>query len=209
MKKIALGILAAGALSAHANLIVNGSFEDNGANMYANYGSWQTYTSISGWTNTGYVEIQNNGLFGPATVAADGTNWLELDSYASYSITQAFGAVAGQSYTLSFAYAGRPDAPIYDDSVLVNVNGVSTYFNTTASTPGQPLNWLNGSLTFTSTGADVISFVAEGPSDGLGMLLDNVAVDTPAVPEPTSLGLMGLGLVALAGFAKSRSKRNK
>jgi hypothetical protein len=209
LKKIVLGILAAGALSVHANLIVNGSFENNGSNMYANYGSWQTYTSITGWTNTGYVEVQNNGLFGAAAVAADGTNWVELDSYASYSISQGFGAVAGQSYTLSFAYAGRPDAPIYDDSMLVKINGVSTYYKTTASTPGQPLNWLNGSFTFTSTGADVISFTAEGPSDGLGMLLDNVAVNVPAVPEPTSLGLMGLGLVAMAGFAKSRSKRNK
>lgn len=207
MKKIALGILAAGALSAHANLLVNGSFEDNGSNMYANYGSWQTYNSINGWTNTGYVEIQNNGLFGASAVAADGANWLELDSYSSYSISQGFGASAGQSYTLSFAYAGRPDAPIYDDAMLVSVNGVTTTFNSTASTVGQPLNWLNGSLTFTSTGADVISFIAQGPSDGLGMLLDNVAVNTPAVPEPTSLGLVGLGLVALAGFAKSRSKR--
>lgn len=193
----------------HANLLVNGSFENNGSNMYANYGSWQTYTSITGWTNTGYVEIQDNGLYGAATVAADGSKWLELDSYASYSISQAFGAVAGQSYTLSFDYAGRPDAPIYDDAMLVSVNGVTTTFNTTASTPGQPLNWLTGSFTFTSNGADVISFTAQGPSDGLGMLLDDVAVNTPVVPEPTSLGLMGLGIVALAGFAKSRSKRGK
>lgn len=207
MKKIALGILVAGALSAHANLLVNGSFENNGSNLYANYGSWQTYTSISGWSNTGYVEIQNNGLYGASSVAADGTNWLELDSYASYSISQGFGAVAGQTYTLSFAYAGRPDAPIYDDSVLVKVNGVATTFNTTASTWGQPLNWLTGSLTFTSNGSDVISFIAEGPSDGLGILLDNVNVDTPAVPEPASLGLMGFGLVAIAGFARSRAKR--
>jgi hypothetical protein len=207
LKKIALGILVAGALSAHANLLVNGSFENNGSNVSANYGSWQVYNSISGWSNTGLVEIQNNGIFSPATVAADGTKWLELDSYSSYSISQGFGAVAGKSYTLSFAYAGRPDAPIYDDAMLVNVNGVTTTFNTTASTVGMPLNWLTGTLTFISSGSDLISFVAQGPSDGLGMLLDNVSVDTPAVPEPTSLGLLGIGLVALAGLAKSRSKR--
>lgn len=98
MKRAALGILAAGILPAHANLIVNGSFEDNGSNMFANYGSWQTYT-------------------------------------------------------VSFAYAGRPDAPAWDDAMVVNLNGVNTYFSAAPSVAGGALNRTTASFDFVSTGA--------------------------------------------------------
>lgn len=209
MKKIILGALAACAMSAHANLIVNGSFENNGSDLYANYGNWQTYNSITGWSNSGsQVEIQNNGLFGAAAVAADGSNWLELDSYASYSITsQSIAAVAGQSYTVSFAYAGRPDAPLNDNQMVVNLNGSLSSYATGNSVSGGPLNWTYATFTFTATGSDFITFSAAGPNDSYGMLLDDVAVNVAAVPEPGTLGLFGIGLFALAGAARARSKR--
>jgi hypothetical protein len=205
VKRIILGILAVGALSAHANLIQNGSFEDNGSNLAVNYGLWQTYNSINGWANTGYVEVQNNGLFGAGSVAADGTKWLELDSYASYSITtQSFAAVAGQTYSVSFAFAGRPDAPTSDDIMVVTLNGVQKTFSTTPSAPGA-LNWTTASFNFVSTGSDFLSFKDGGPSNSYGMLLDNVNV--AAVPEPATLGLFGIGLLAMAGAVRARSKR--
>jgi hypothetical protein len=207
LNKLALSILLGGMVSANANLVINGSFENNGSDMYANNGAWQTYYSITGWSNTYFVEIQNNGLFGAASVAADGTNWLELDSYAGYSISQGLGAIAGQNYSLTFAFAGRPDTNPIDNAFSVIINGAATNYGSGASASGGPLNWQTGTLNFTSNGADVITFNNLGGSNGLGILLDNVIVEAPAVPEPATLGLFGMGLLALMGLGKVRSAR--
>jgi hypothetical protein len=209
VKRIILGILAAGAMSAHANLIVNGSFENNGSDLYANYGYWQTYNSITGWSNLGNkVEIQNNGLFGAAAVAADGAKWLELDRYGSYSITsQSIAAVAGQTYTVSFAYAGRPDAPAGDNKMIVDLNGVQKSYAASNSVYGGALNWTYATFSFTATGSDYITFKDSGLNDSYGMLLDNVVVDVAAVPEPATLGLFGIGLLAIAGVIRARKTR--
>jgi hypothetical protein len=209
VKRIILGILVVGTFSAHANLIQNGSFENNGSDIYVNYGSWQTYNSITGWSNNGNkVEIQNNGIWTGA-VAADGSKWLELDSYGSYSITsQSIAAVAGQTYNVSFAYAGRPDSPTpVDNQMTVNLNGtITNYFASNSVTPG-PLNWTYGSFSFTATGSDFITFKDAGLNDSYGILLDNVSVNVAAVPEPATLGLFGIGLLAMAGAVRARTKR--
>ena len=91
------------ASAAHADLIINGGFEDPALR----YGTWNAgYTSISGWTATfGTIEIQNHAAGNPY----EGNQLCELDSYYNSGMKQDVATVAGQTYDLNFAYSPRPN----------------------------------------------------------------------------------------------------
>ena len=111
MKKIiALAALAAISVTASAatNLITDGSFE---AHLAQADGTWNTYTSVPGWTVTEAngaasphgLEIRN----GVAGTAENGSNFIELDGYENDKITQSFSTVAGEAYAVSFWFSDR------------------------------------------------------------------------------------------------------
>jgi hypothetical protein len=180
--------------SAQANLIVNGSFE-NLPSPLAN-GTWTTYTAITGWTaSVGSIEVRNN----VEGVAQDGNIFVELDSYGNSTMySQTVTTVAGSAYTLSYWFAPRLN-------VASTSNGIQLLFNNVAIddvTGFSNLNnaWSLRSFTVIGTGSDVITFAAIGTSDSYGGSIDNVSMETASVPEPTTMLLLGLGLIGLAGF---------
>ena len=100
-----------------AALIPNGGFE-----FPTPGGSWSTYQNgysglvwkveqgigaPAGITPT--LEIQKQGAFSPALAPFEGTQFAELDSYANANISQMISVTAGNTYTISFAQACRPD----------------------------------------------------------------------------------------------------
>jgi hypothetical protein len=218
MKIALMSILTAGAIAVQAapitNLVVNGSFEDNGTSIFSsNPNGWVLYNPINGWTSTGKVEVQENGLYA-GSVAYDGTHWAELDSHnnhpGSVAIAQTLTTVVGMEYTLTFAFAGRPTYGVRQNVLDVGINGNMVRYQK-GSAPNH-LNWEVLSRTFIGTGSDVIYFADGGLintqyNDTFGTLLDNVTVyGTQAVPEPATMGLFGLGLLGLVGFARKRSR---
>jgi hypothetical protein len=197
---IAAALLAAG--SAYAtpvvNLIQNGSFEDK---TQAN-GTWDIYSGLDHWTAaapTG-VEVRHNVV----GTAADGVNFVELDTYANSSITQAFQTVASQKYTLTFQFQNR-------DGVTTSSQGLDVSWGGTTFASVDSLlygNWETRSYTLIGNGTmQALTFSAHGSSDGLGTSLDNVSV-TAAVPEPETYGMMLVGLAAI-GFVARRRKAAK
>jgi hypothetical protein len=210
-----LGILAlvlTGVVSTHAELIVNGGFENNGSNVVQNNGGWILYTTLNGWSASGVTEIQSNGLFGGA-LAHGGTHWMEMDAHlnspGSVAIQQTLTTVVGQTYNLSFAFAGRPGYDSTENVLDVGINGSLTRFARNSS--ADLLNWQVYNIAFTGTGSDLIYFAdgglrTPGINNTLGTLLDDVSV-VEAVPEPATLGLFGMGLLALVGFARKRNSR--
>ncbi|RQO53512.1 hypothetical protein DBR47_24010 [Paucibacter sp. KBW04] len=205
MKKLLLAALISAPLLVQAgpvNLVQNGSFESN---TLAN-GAWQILSNgqLSQWQvgNSG-VEIRNN----VAGKAFDGVNYLELDANSNGSIAQVLNTVQGQWYQLTFAYSNR-------SGVAVNSNGLGwSIGNLSDSAPVLAFNntgdnvWSQLSVRWQATGSStLLSFTGQGISDAVGSSLD--AVSVTAVPEPESLSLAGLALLAL-GFASAKRKASR
>ncbi|MBW8778001.1 MAG: PEP-CTERM sorting domain-containing protein, partial [Burkholderiales bacterium] len=136
MKKIiALAALAAisATASAAGNLFLDGSFES----IVQAPGTWNTYTSVPGWTvtkangqatSTG-LEIRDN----IAGTAEDGHNFIELDGYENDMIKQSFATTVGKEYEISFWFADRagvkPGSEGFVATVKSGGSNASTSFN--------------------------------------------------------------------------------
>lgn len=96
------------AVSANANLIVNGGFEENTVAA----GNWAYFSSanVNGWDGDN-IEIWD--YYG-GVVAPEGNQHAELNAHpfdgSVFSIYQNFATVAGQTYDVSFFYSARVDS---------------------------------------------------------------------------------------------------
>ena len=202
-------LVTAGAANAATELVVNGSFEsDVISSPYAQL------STITGWTssvsgNTAF-ELQKGatqgGLSGFNPVAADGKQYLELNTESLSSTSQTLATTAGSNYTLSFAYSGRPDTPGGANS-LMNVYWGSTLLTPTSLIGNTGGVWQSYSQNLTALGSStVLRFESIGPVSAptYGSYLDNVSV-MAAVPEPETYAMMLLGLGLLGFMARRKS----
>lgn len=203
----AVAIAAAGSASASTNLVVNGSFEQNSISS-----SWAPVSAVNGWTSSASgnsaFEIQKGatqgGEGGFISKAADGVQYLELNTDRLTSISQNVTTTSGSLYSLTFSYAGRPDSNASFNSEL-NVFWNNTLLNTSGAIVGTNGTWQT--YTFNNLSASAAStalkFSSVGPSQqaSYGSYLDKVSVT--AVPEPGTYAMMLLGL-GLIGFVARR-----
>ncbi|MEH2008833.1 DUF642 domain-containing protein [Nostoc sp.] len=196
-------------VAASPNLLVNGSFEDTTLSN----NSWATYSTINGWTATpnGQIEVQRS----VAGTPYDGLNLVELDSHnydASkfnaqnpLGLYQDVATVAGQNYTLSFAYSPRPNTAAVENVFNILVGDASNSGSILTQSisdgaGGSNTVWSIFTTTFKATSAlSRVQFNYTGPLDTYGAYIDDVKLVT-AVPEPTAITgivLAGLGLVTL------------
>jgi hypothetical protein len=207
MKKIiALAALAAisATASAAGNLFVDGSFES----IVQASGTWNTYTSVPGWTvtkangqptSTG-LEIRDN----IAGTAQAGHNFIELDGYENDMIKQSFATTVGKEYEISFWFADRagvaPGSEGFFATVKSGGSNASTGFGAIGDNGAA---WHLVTMDFVAQNAtSVFSISATGQSDGYGTSFDNF--QAAAVPEPASLGLFAAGVAALGLTARRR-----
>ena len=150
------GCLLLGAVSAHANLIVNGSFEvpDHGS-------SWGVHASIPGWTAlTNAIEIGNAAVYGVTNHDLDQV--LEPDYTSNATVEQMVGTAASQSYLLTFGVAiwatirERKSAGTTQDYFLA----------------GRNAGWflVGGSLFASNIGSEhLVGLAGSGATDGVAM----------------------------------------
>lgn len=205
--------------TAHAaSIVINGSLTGSTVNMGTPDG-WSilegTPDTLDGGNNVGVTGATDFGV--APTASPDGGTWVGLGINGSY--VERFGQVlnglsVGQTYTVSW-FAGnfglnRPDgaSPIQylgSNAIDVMLDGVSIGHGRTLSLSS---NWLSESLTFTATSASQQLSFRLADTTKAYLSIDGIAVaaggTTPAIPEPSTWGLMGLGLIGLA-FAKRRT----
>nr|WP_324258313.1 hypothetical protein [Cellvibrio fontiphilus] len=176
------------AVSAQANLIVNGGFEDNNVAT----GSWSYFSSanVNGWEGSN-LEIWDsmNGV-----VAPEGTQHAELNAHpytgGVFSIYQSFATVVGQTYDVSFFYSARQSA---NEAFSFSVGTLATLLND--HTVGV-WNQFTGSFVANSA-LTTISFTTANNST-VGNFLDGVVVTASTkVNEASSLVLLAMGLLSL------------
>lgn len=173
---------------ADTNLITNGGFET---------GDFTGYTVIAG--ATGVSAAGGPGSYNPNS----GTYYAYLGNVGGLgTISQTVTDTAGQEYALSYFLASNGTSPnefqtsvdgtVLDDLVNIGIQGYTEY-----------------SFTFTGTGSDTIMFGERNDPNYLA--LDDVSVTTAAVtgvtPEPSSIALLGSGMLGVAGLVRRRMAR--
>jgi hypothetical protein len=183
-------VLLVGAPTAFAspNLVTNGSFETG---------------DFTGWNQSGLEEVVS-GSFSAYSGAQDGTFYSVWGNIGSDgTISQTISDTAGAQYTFSFWFASVGDNPsdfsaLWDGTTLLSL-----------SNPNTGVNYSEFSFAVTGTGSDTITF--NGRDDPAWMALDNISVSqgTGTTPEPSSLLLLGSGLLAVGGAIRRKFQANR
>ncbi len=228
---LALSLAATGA---RADLITNGNFTTNGGGGQIGYN-----TTANGWTmanSTSYTflftsptqatsgvtgQSGNLALWGPGdgsnnglTASPAGGSFIASDgAYEQSAIQQTIaGLTVGQSYAVSFYYAGAQQYTFHGANTEqweVSLGGQNLYTSVLDNTDEGFTGWQYTTMVFTATSAsEVLSFLAIGTPSGVPpfSLLDGVTMN--AVPEPTSAAMMLSGLAGLIGFGWWRRRNS-
>ncbi len=194
---LAGGMLASASFYGQANLLTNGDFELNIADIAGPVGFTTVNAGdplITGWTVGGTsvdLILGNYGAITSVSIDLDGTP-------GPGSISQTFNQVAGETYALVWDYFRNP--PGSNLGVKFGELGPITYTNVSAL--GSPTT---ESLTYvaTTTGTTSVTFSSSGGYGG--PTLDNVSVTAVPEPEGVAMALLGFGMLGAVRARRSKS----
>jgi hypothetical protein len=205
--------LSLGALSASAQIVLNGDFSANGSSFTAHngdFGADGNPTTATDW-NAGQSGIQGPGtgvgtFLGPTDT---GTNYF-VYMFGPGSISQTITLAPSTEYTIDFSVGGRPgDSPLTNEvTVSTTQGGGSTFFDQTVTPSTAVFTPLSNTFTTPSilsgSGDATITLLNDSPG---GKTVDFTDVSITAVPEPSTYALFGLGVLAVVIACRSKSRR--
>lgn len=191
---------------AQANLISNGNF----TNCVSCGGSFSTKsggsTDITDWLVTGHsVDLILNYWQAPPL----GGNSVDLNGNGAGGVSQSFATVAGREYLVSFYLSGNPDNNSNDTlkRAVVSAGAASQNFDfDTTAVSGGNMGWVLRSFVFSAiSNTSTLAFSGLVQDTFYGAAIGNVSV--AETPEPATLLLMGVALMALFGYGAARIRR--
>jgi hypothetical protein len=224
---VAATVLAAiGGAQAAPLTVINFSFEDNVAPV-----NGVVDTVPSGWTaynQAGGADIgsQNagNALFtpnNPLASPAQGNQFTYVNIFANNpnpagGIFQDVGSLLpNTTYTLTVAIGSRADR-INSPGIISLINGFDPFSGIVMATggglPSTQNTWQDYSISFTTGSVvsdDLVIALSVAPGGTIQADFDNVRLDAVAVPEPSSVAMLALGGIAVAGFVRRRLRKSE
>ena len=211
MKLHFLTLALATASISSANLIQNGSFEQGnfsfGTNPSGDANSYQLLAGTTNLFNWSILDVPSGHdmhLARPGNqwtwTPTDGNNLVDLSGWSDSSptaiLSQDFGAVAGQMYTVTFdlGYGVPPAGPGGPVTMQVGLGGTTTTVQS-SNIQSSGIHWDSETVTIIApTNNAPLTF--QGVQNAWFIGLDNVQVTSP-VPEPASILAIGGGTLLL------------
>lgn len=203
-----------------STLLVNGSFEQNpgvASNSGASFAAmptgpganWSNWSSLPGWTSGAQgIEVQTARTLGTID-PFHGSYYVELDAARNSTISQSVSLDAGR-YLFSFRYSPRTNDISTNGVGFTMGSATETVFDATAFGPNPRLGFAVGrwsliqqEFTVTTAGLFTLTLTGLGTSEGLGALVDDVAL-VSVVPLPAGVVFLLTGLGALGVARRAR-----